>query len=780
MALRDLVVSVLFKDNASQSLNDVDRNATGLGKSLAGVAATLGGIFALGKMKDLATDMVAAAGEAEALNAQFETVFGTLQDEANASIDAMAEDFGMLPSRLSPTLTKITSMFKGFGMSVEDSMEASGVAVELAADAAAFYDVAMSDSTGALTSFLKGNTNAAESIGIFATAAGMASFASDELGLNWKKLDEGGKQLVRLKYIQKMQEAAGATGQAAREADGYENVLGNLQQSWIDLKAKLGMAIFDVAIDGMKGMATWMSSINTDSIVKNLKAFGSYMNDTFGPAFNTIKNVAGAALGVVKSFGKTVSDSWGSIKGVVTPVIKAFALFGGVVTTIAASSMILSVVFAGIVAAISFLLSPVALVAAGVTALVFGFQSAYKHSEPFRKAIDGVVAAFKGLTELLSGNNAKAFDIMAAAGLDAKQMLKVRDFGVSLQVGMDKIETIFGGVGTLFSGGGSGELLEALGFSPEMITTITGFIDSIKTMVTGFVAHLATKWTEIQPSIMMLIENFMSMKDTAISIFTTLMSALQPIFSAIGTAFRIIADIAVMVFNAIIAPAIQFVITMFQTLWVVVGPILSLIGALIGTTFAVLQVVWDTILKPVAEWLLSSFVMAFEAMQGQLAKATESFGWLGDKISGVVTWFKSVTDAVKNFKVPNWLSSLGGGGTVKFEETTKAGVDGSHATGLARVGQDGYIAELHKDESVLTAQQSDGMRSMGMLGSRGERPILNLPSQEGPRGVSNTVAKTDNQNVFNFHISGENAKDIAAEVRQAIDDVFAGLNAATP
>lgn len=330
-----------------------------------------------------------------------------------------------------------------------------------------------------------------------------------------------------------------------------------------------------------------------------------------------------------------------------------------------------------------------------------------------------------------------------------------------------------------------------------MITTITGFVNSIKTMVTGFVTTLKEKWAEIQPSIETLIGNFMSMKDTAVSIFTTLMSALQPIFSAIGTAFRIIADIAVMVFNAIIAPAIQFVITMFQALWVVVGPILELIGALIGTTFAVLQVVWDTILKPVAEWLLTSFVMAFEAMQDQLATATESFGWLGDKISGVVDWFKSVTDAVKNFKVPNWLSNLGGGGTVKFEETTKVvgkGVDGSNFNGLSRVPFDGYISELHKDESVLTAQQSDGLRSMGVLGSRGERPVLNLPNREGPP-MDSPVSPTRNVVVEtsqpagtmiqqqDIHITINGATDpesVGRKVRQAIDDVFAGLNAATP
>ncbi|UQI38783.1 phage tail tape measure protein [Vreelandella venusta] len=39
-------------------------------------------------------------------------------------------------------------------------------------------------------------------------------------------------------------------------------------------------------------------------------------------------------------------------------------------------------------------------------------------------------------------------------------------------------------------------------------------------------------------------------------------------------------------------------------------------------------------------------------------------------------------------------------------------VNGSHADGLARVPFDGYIAELHKDETVLTADQSDALRGL--------------------------------------------------------------------
>lgn len=227
----------------------------------------------------LAKPLVEAAATAQAMKAQFEQVFGDLQKNAQDTIDKLGKDFGMLPNRIKPTFTSITSMFKGFGMSTEESMNAASKAVTLAADAAAFYDTSMDNASGAITSFLKGNTNAAESIGIFATAAGMATFASDELGLSWNALDEGGKQLVRLKYVEKMQEAAGATGQAARESMGLENVLGNLKQSWEDIKAKFGEPILEPVVAGLAFLASAIASLDVESITVKFESAIAIVKD---------------------------------------------------------------------------------------------------------------------------------------------------------------------------------------------------------------------------------------------------------------------------------------------------------------------------------------------------------------------------------------------------------------------------------------------------------------------------------------------------------------------
>ena len=49
---------------------------------------------------------------------------------------------------------------------------------------------------------------------------------------------------------------------------------------------------------------------------------------------------------------------------------------------------------------------------------------------------------------------------------------------------------------------------------------------------------------------------------------------------------------------------------------------------------------------------------------------------------------------------------------VDVPEVAGTGIDGSHADGLSYVPWDGYIAQLHKGEAVLTADQAAAMRQL--------------------------------------------------------------------
>jgi hypothetical protein len=87
-----------------------------------------------------------------------------------------------------------------------------------------------------------------------------------------------------------MQEAAGATGQAKRESNSYQNQLGNLKQTWEDLKGKLANPILNPVINGLKSLASWLGKVDTGKVIEGVKSVGSYLTDTFKPTVDDVKN----------------------------------------------------------------------------------------------------------------------------------------------------------------------------------------------------------------------------------------------------------------------------------------------------------------------------------------------------------------------------------------------------------------------------------------------------------------------------------------------------------
>ena len=256
----------LNNDEANKGIDETTGKAEKSSGKIAGffkkAALVIGSAFAAKKLFDFGKLAVEAAAGAQALQAQFEQVFGDFQDGANKVINDMAKQFGMVPSRLKPGMTKMTSMFKGLGLDTEEAMGKAAHAVELSADAAAFYDVSFESANQSLTSFLKGNYEAGEAIGIFANETQMAQFAISQ-GIvgstkDWQALDEATKQATRLEYAANMQEMAGATGQAARESDGYENQMGNLKQAWQDFLAIVGGPILAPVVAGLQKVSEWL------------------------------------------------------------------------------------------------------------------------------------------------------------------------------------------------------------------------------------------------------------------------------------------------------------------------------------------------------------------------------------------------------------------------------------------------------------------------------------------------------------------------------------------
>lgn len=282
-------------NNLSSSVNTAENGFGKLKGAIVAVGTALTTVIAVDKIVEFGKSAVEAAAGAQALNAQFEQVFGDVQGQATASMERMGAEFNMLPSRLQGPLTSTTSMFKGLGLDTEDALGKAERAITVVADAAAFYDKSFEDANSALNSFIKGNYEGGESIGLFANDTQLAAYAVSE-GIvaatkDWSALDEATKQATRLEYAENMQKLAGATGQASREGEGYENMLGNLKQAWTDFLAKAGDPILDHVVDVLGWLGDTLQNIDPGPFVEKIVSAFETVKDTIDSAYNIIMSL---------------------------------------------------------------------------------------------------------------------------------------------------------------------------------------------------------------------------------------------------------------------------------------------------------------------------------------------------------------------------------------------------------------------------------------------------------------------------------------------------------
>ena len=388
---------------------------------------------------------------------------------------------------------------------------------------------------------------------------------------------------------------------------------------------------------------------------------------------------------------KSLSDKLGGLLGKVTD--QAIGLYDLFVRwrkpiAYAAGAFATFVGALAVVGTISALANPIALIAMGISAAAVGFKALYDNSETFRGIIDGIVGKVKRL--------ATAFNFGGTSGLI--NALFPPDIAAKVNSAVDGIKSKISRLMSAFKEGGFRGVLETL-ISPEAIDAIVTRFATVKEQ---------------------FVSVFSSITGYVLTVIQAFWAAAQPILGALGNALKIVADIAMLAWNNILAPAINFVMKAFTMLWAVVGPIMELMGSVIGAAFAVLRLVWDTIVGPFVAFLSGVFTQAL-GMATEVVKAlTPVFQTLGNWISTAAGYLKSFADILGKIKVPDWIGKIGSGAVSWAKKLIPGGGNDnakSHYHGISNVPYDGYSARLHKGERVLTAQENkEQAQSSGGLG----------------------------------------------------------------
>ncbi|HEW2543825.1 TPA: phage tail tape measure protein, partial [Streptococcus pneumoniae] len=244
-------------DSTQESLSEISRNLRA--ELLQQFSEKLSAISE--KLVEVGKEALEAAAQMQASNAQFTTVFGDMETQAREALNAIGQEMDIVPERLQGSFTQMASFAKTSGLDTAEALDLTSRATRAAADGAAFYDKSIESVTESLQSFLKGNFANDAALGISATETTRNAAANELYGKSFKDLSEAQKQLTLLQMVEDGNKLSGALGQAARESDGLENVMGNLKQAGTNALSAIGQPLLEMMIPVFQTLATIVKGV---------------------------------------------------------------------------------------------------------------------------------------------------------------------------------------------------------------------------------------------------------------------------------------------------------------------------------------------------------------------------------------------------------------------------------------------------------------------------------------------------------------------------------------
>ena len=268
----------------------------------------------------------------------------------------------------------------------------------------------------------------------------------------------------------------------------------------------------------------------------------------------------------------------------------------------------------------------------------------------------------------------------------------------------------------------------------EAGTTIEGSVNSMKAAWANLVTGIADENADMEG----LIGNFV---DSIVTVGGNLLPRIEQIFLGIGTLIEKLAPVIGEALPQLISTVLPSLLNAgFSLLTGLVDGIMDNLDALIEAAFQVIDMLLDGIIDNLPrivtmgiELIGKLAVGLIRAIPSLVSKVPELIGALahgfvdfsGKVVEIGINLVKRLWDGIKQMwkNVVSWagnaISNLFGGKN-KVDVAVNGKVNGSHANGLDYVPFNGYIAELHRGEMVLTAAEARKLRN----GTNEERPII--------------------------------------------------------
>lgn len=327
ISLDMMLNSAQFKKQINGIQTQANSVSTKISGSFKKVGVAIASAFSVAVIKNFGQKCIESSASVQAANSQFAQTFGDMQEQASAAMKAVADESKITQSRLQGVGTSIYAFAKTTGMESSQALTMMQDALKVTADSAAYYDRSLEDTSESLKSFLKGNFENDAALGLSCTETTRNTAANKLYGKSFKDLSESQKQLTLLQMVKDANKLSGALGQASRESDGWENVLGNLKETWNQFLAIIGKPILQGAVVVVKNITSALSTLtaharnainslselfgwDTSSVSSDLSSTASSVGsiaseaDSSSESLDNVANSAEKAKGSVAGFDK--------------------------------------------------------------------------------------------------------------------------------------------------------------------------------------------------------------------------------------------------------------------------------------------------------------------------------------------------------------------------------------------------------------------------------------------------------------------------------------------
>lgn len=717
---------VLNRQGFSKSLNAVQEQANSVSNKMSAKLKKLGtavvAAFSVAAVKNFGQQCIESAAEVNAANSQFEQTFGSMQSQAESAIATVSKNSGILKTRLQGVGTSIYAFAKTTGMDSADALNMMQEALQVTADSAAYYDRSLEDTAESLKSFLKGNFENDAALGLSCTETTRNAAANKLYGKSFTELSESQKQLTLLEMVKDANKLSGAIGQASRESDGWENVTGNLKESWNQLLAVIGKPILQVATQVVKRLSSalatlteyakgaveslskvfgWDTGNNTASNIKSASDSAKSLTDTADDSSKSLDNVQKSsekAKNSVAGFDKlnviTKSDSGGSdtsasstsasngtsvantvVKDTNSGVSGAFknlyekSGFKGFVDNV--QKGINKVDWSSISKNCKIIFDNVKPIAKK------SFEKIQQVSAAKLKAVGsafGAVATIGGKSfQTLSGGVAKWIS------KDREKIIGFIDtIGNNLTNGYNNLSTFFDNFGTLAGNAIDNvrpQMEESISNLLSGLTTFAGSVGEVISGAFSIATESLVEWTENDgATITEFLENlqlqFADVFNLVGQIFGDIGTIIsewwngsgQEIFQNVCDMFLNIGTTLMNVYNQWIKPAWDFIVAIVKSAWENwLKPVFEGAINFFGKVADCVSTVWNNFLSPLVNWLVSFLVPKIQNVFNAVKRVFDNvFTFIGGLVNSILKAFGGLIDFITGVFSGDWKKAWQG------------------------------------------------------------------------------------------------------------------------